>query len=65
MLTNIIYVTATTSLLVGSILTFNPDDIPDYFYLLGTSLFFIKSSLTLLSEIREKPTYYAINTEIE
>jgi hypothetical protein len=54
MLTNIIYVTATTSLLVGSILTFESDIIADYFYLIGTSLFFIKSSLTLGKEIKDR-----------
>jgi len=66
MLTNIIYVSATTSLLVGSILSFNAEELPDYFYLIGTSLFFIKSSLSLGLEIRKKrrnglDVYHAIN----
>lgn len=66
MLTNIIYISATTSLLVGSILSFDPDVLPDYFYLIGTSLFFLKSSLTLAIEIRNKnkfsvEVYQAIN----
>lgn len=66
MLTNIIYVSATTSLLVGSILSFDSNQLPDYFYLVGTSLFFLKSSLSLGLEIRKKhrqglDVYHAIN----
>ena len=53
MISNIIYVLATSSLLIGSILSFDKEQIDDYFYLVGTSLFFIKSSLNLLSEIRK------------
>lgn len=66
MLTNIIYISATTSLLVGSILSFDSQELPDYFYLVGTSLFFLKSSLSLGLEIRKKQrqgldVYHAIN----
>ena len=66
MLTNIIYVSATSSLLVGSILSFDSQKLPDYFYLVGTSLFCIKSILNLVIEIRNKnksslAVYHAIN----
>lgn len=66
MLTNIIYVSATASLLVGSILSFNSKELPDYFYLIGTSLFFLKAGLSLGLEIRRKKrqgleVYQAIN----
>ena len=66
MLTNIIYISATTSLLVGSILSFDSQELPDYFYLVGTSLFFLKSRLSLGLEIRKKQrqgldVYHAIN----
>ena len=66
MLTNIIYISATTSLLVGSILSFDSQELPDYFYLVGTSLFFLKSSLSLGLEKRKKQrqgldVYHAIN----
>lgn len=65
MLSNIIYVLATSSLLTGSILSFDKEQIDDYFYLVGTSLFFIKSSLNLTTEIRNKnregiPGYYSL-----
>lgn len=66
MLTNIIYVSATSSLLVGSILSFNSEELPDYFYLIGTTLFFLKAGLSLGLEIRKKrrnglDVYHAIN----
>lgn len=52
MINNIIYVLATSSLLTGSILTFNQDNLPDYFYLCGTSLFFLKSSICLIQNCK-------------
>lgn len=66
MLTNIIYVSATCSLLIGSILSFESDELSDYFYLIGTSLFFIKSNLNLALEITNRKrhhvdVYHAIN----
>ena len=66
MLTNILYVSATSSLLVGSILSFDSQELPDYFYLVGTSLFCFKSILSLGIEIRKKhkssvEVYHAIN----
>jgi hypothetical protein len=71
MLTNIIYVMATTSLLIGSILTFN-NEIPDYFYLIGTILFVINSCLHLIDNskenqlsINEKISILNNNDEIE
>lgn len=44
-LSNSLYVLATGSLLAGSSLTFE-NKIPDYFYLVGSSLFFIKALLS-------------------
>ena len=41
--TNILYVMATGFLMTGSILDFNKDDLPSYFFVIGSSLFFIKS----------------------
>ena len=66
MLSNILYVSATTSLLIGSIMSFESDELADYFYLIGTSLFFVKSSLHLGLEIKNKwrhqvEVYHAIN----
>ena len=54
MFNNIIYVLATSSLLTGSILTFNKNILSDYFYLIGTSLFFIKSSICLIEDYKNK-----------
>ena len=50
-LSHIIYILATSSLLVGSILTFR-NELPDYFYLTGTSLFLLKALLGLFYKIR-------------
>ena len=66
MLTNIIYVSATSSLLIDSILSFDSQELPDYFYLIGTSLFFLKKQvLSLGLEIRKRrqglDVYHAIN----
>ena len=43
---------ATGSLFVGSILTYN-NELPDYFYMAGTSLFLLKAIITLFSSIKE------------
>ena len=48
---HIIYILATSFLLVGSILTFK-NDIPDYFYLIGTSLFLLKALLGFFIKIK-------------
>ena len=50
-LSHIIYLLATSSLLVGSILTFS-NELPDYFYLIGTSLFLLKALLGLFHKIK-------------
>ena len=52
MFSSIIYVMATGCLFVGSILTYN-NELPDYFYMAGTSLFLLKSIITLFSSIKE------------
>ena len=44
-LSNSLYVLATGSLLAGSSLTFK-NELSDYFYLVGSSLFFIKALLS-------------------
>ena len=54
MFSNIIYVLATTSLLAGSSITFyksNKDEPEEYLYLIGTTLFFIKSTICLVEEV--------------
>lgn len=52
-LSHIIYILATSSLLIGSILTFR-NELPDYFYLIGTSLFLLKALLGFLKNIRNR-----------
>ena len=47
---NIIYILATGSLLIGSSLTFKYE-LPDYFYIFGTGLFFTKSLLDFIESI--------------
>tara|TARA_B100000123_G_C25478164_1_gene317891 strand:+ start:107 stop:307 length:201 start_codon:yes stop_codon:yes gene_type:complete len=61
-LSNILYVSATTSLLIGSILTFEIDEIADYFYLIGTTLFFIKACLSFIIEIKNRKQYISYDT---
>lgn len=61
-ISNVLYVCATTSLLVGSILTFEVDEIADYFYLIGTTLFFIKACLGFVIEIRNRKRVSAYDT---
>lgn len=63
MLSNILYVTATSCLVIGSALTFNYKETPDYFYLVGSSLFLIKAILSLVNEtrsIKSKSVYESI-----
>lgn len=62
LISNVLYVSATTSLLVGSILTFEIDEIADYFYLVGTTLFFIKASLSMILEIKNRKRISAYDT---
>lgn len=51
MFSNIIYVLATGSLFVGSVLTFEKE-LPDYFYMTGTSLFLLKAFIGLGTDIK-------------
>ena len=51
MFSNIIYVLATGSLFVGSVLTFEKE-LPDYFYMTGTSLFLLKALIGLGTDIK-------------
>ena len=54
MLSNIIYVLATGFLMTGSILDFHKDDPPSYFFLIGSSLFFVKASMSFISCLIER-----------
>jgi len=63
MLSNILYVSATLSLVIGSVLGFDRKEPVDYFYLVGTSLFLIKAVLSLVNEtrtIKSKSVYESI-----
>ena len=51
MLTQTLYICSTGCILTGTILTFNKDNIPDYFFLVGTSLFFIKACIVFFKHI--------------
>jgi len=51
MYSNILYVMATGCLFVGSILTYR-NELPDYFYMAGTSLFLLKALLSLGVDIK-------------
>ena len=52
MYSNIIYISATTCLVIGSALSFNDTEISDYFFLIGSSLFLVKACLSLVEEIK-------------
>ena len=54
MLTQTLYICSTGSILTGTILSFNKDSIPDYFFLIGTSLFFIKASIHFVRSVLKK-----------
>ena len=51
MLTQTLYICSTGSILTGTILTFDKDSFPDYFFLIGTTLFFIKASICFVSKL--------------
>ena len=51
MLTNIIYVLATACLFTGTSMTYDNSETSDNFYLVGTSLFLIKSLICLIKDI--------------
>ena len=53
MFKNIIYVLATSCLFVGSFMTFKKE-VPDYFYMAGTSLFLLKSIISFLEDLKNK-----------
>ena len=58
---NMLYISATASLLVGSSLSFDKEDESSYFFVIGSGLFLIKSLLTCVKDIRfSKPerTYH-------
>ena len=48
---NVLYVLATGCLMTGSILDFKKDDVASYFFVVGSSLFFVKSLMSLCSYI--------------
>ena len=51
MLTQTLYICSTGSILTGTILTFDKDSFPDYFFLIGTTLFFIKASICFVKKL--------------
>ena len=53
MITNIIYVLATACLFIGSLMTFK-NEIPDYFYMAGTSLLLVKSIICFIKYFDKK-----------
>ena len=53
MFKNIIYVLATACLFVGSFMTFKKE-VPDYFYMTGTSLFLLKSLISFFEDLKKK-----------
>ena len=57
----LIYFFATSSLLVATLLTFDKNEIPDYFYLMGTVLFVLNSTININSKFqtyRRSQDYY-------
>jgi hypothetical protein len=64
MYSNILYVMATGCLFVGSILTYK-NELPDYFYMAGTSLFLLKALLSLVIDIKNyRRTYDMVFSDI-
>ena len=63
MITNLIYVAATSSLLVGTVMNFDSGDISNYFYLVGTCLFVINSLLKLCESKDKKKRKYSLLVE--
>ena len=63
LLSNILYILATGFLLAASIITFE-NKLPSYLYLIGTSLFFIKSIITLIEYINKKNNKYELYSGI-
>ena len=52
MYSNILYILATGLLFIGSCLSFEKDVDADYFFLIGSFLFFVKAMIGLIKEIR-------------
>jgi hypothetical protein len=48
-----IYLMATISLLIGTLLTFDLNEISNYFYLIGTSLFVLNSTINFNNKYKE------------
>ena len=48
-----VYLMATISLLIGTLLTFNKDTLSNYFYLVGTSLFVLNSAINFNNKCKE------------
>ena len=65
MLTQTLYICSTGSILTGTIMTFDIDSIPDYFFLIGTSLFFIKASICFCRKLMSgKDTTHQVLPEL-
>jgi len=54
MLIQTLYICSTGSILTGTILSFDKDSTPDYFFLIGTSLFFVKASICFVKAVLKK-----------
>ena len=52
MYSNILYILATGLLFIGSCLSFEKDIDADYFFLIGSFLFFVKAIICLIEEIK-------------
>jgi len=52
-----IYLMATISLLIGTLLTFDLNEISNYFYLIGTSLFVLNSAINFNNRYKEYKEY--------
>ena len=60
--TAILYVCATGLLLIGSSLSFE-GKVPDYFFISGTALFFLKSLTYLVRAMRKNDVYMELYSE--
>ena len=61
MINNLIYIFATSSLLIGSTLQFDKNDLSSYFFVGGSSLFVVKSLIDLIKYTKlcePKKSYY-------
>jgi len=53
MFDNIIYILATLCLFIGSSLSFNKNDIPSYFFVIGSGLFLVKSIISFIKDYKK------------